>query len=160
MRRFEFSEGTSNKFWEIELRGKSYAVKFGKIGSAGQTQLKAFPTPAKAQAALDKLIAEKVGKGYAEVGGEATPKAAEPTANVKTKGKAAPVEPVDDDDASPAVADGGLVIKGYRVVLDQTLDYKIINPAGNVLASVPDAVRKSPEWQQLIALRENHRNRL
>jgi len=31
MPRFEFSEGTSNKFWEIELRGRSFTTSYGKI---------------------------------------------------------------------------------------------------------------------------------
>ena len=40
MRTFEFSEGTSNKFWNITLSGKTFTVNFGKIGTAGQTQIK------------------------------------------------------------------------------------------------------------------------
>jgi predicted DNA-binding WGR domain protein len=171
MRRFELSDGTSNKFWEIDLDGKSFTVRFGKIGTNGQTQVKSFPTPAKAQAEHDKLVREKTGKGYAEVGAAAATAAAAPAASAKSapaKGKAKSAAKVakraDGDaaeaDAPAAVADGALVIKGYKVVLDNALEYKIINPAGNVLASVPDAVRKSPEWQQLVALRENHRNRL
>ena len=167
MRRFELSDGTSNKFWEIDLDGKSFTVKFGKIGTNGQTQVKSFPTPAKAQAEHDKLVREKTGKGYAEVGA-ATAAAApakgngKPVAKAAKKAatKAAADDEADEAAAPAAVADGALVIKGYKVVLDNTLEYKIINPAGNVLASVPDAVRKSPEWQQLVALRENHRNRL
>src|SRR5262245_32071776 len=66
MRTFEFKDGKSNKFWNIELTGNSYTVTFGRIGTAGQTQTKDFPSEEKAQAAYDKLVAEKTGKGYVE----------------------------------------------------------------------------------------------
>src|SRR5262245_51595688 len=69
MPRYEYSEGTSNKFWEIELSGKSFTCRFGKIGSNGQTQLKEHATPAAAKAAYEKLIDEKTKKGYVLVGG-------------------------------------------------------------------------------------------
>jgi predicted DNA-binding WGR domain protein len=66
-RRFEFSEGSSNKFWEIRVEGKSHTVRFGRIGSDGQTKTKDFASAATAQADADKLIAEKTKKGYEEV---------------------------------------------------------------------------------------------
>jgi predicted DNA-binding WGR domain protein len=66
--RFEFSEGTSNKFWTINLEGSSYSVHFGKIGTAGQVQTKSFGSAAEAKVAYDKLIAEKTKKGYRRIG--------------------------------------------------------------------------------------------
>lgn len=41
-RRFEFVEGTSRKFWEIEVNGSKTGIHFGRIGAAGQTSLKTF----------------------------------------------------------------------------------------------------------------------
>ncbi len=70
MRRFELSEGTSNKFWEIELDGKSFTVHYGRIGTNGKAQTKSFASATAASAEAEKLIREKLGKGYAEVGGE------------------------------------------------------------------------------------------
>lgn len=67
-RRFEFSEGTSNKFWEVKVEGEQQIVRFGKIGTAGQEKEKDFDSPGEAKADTKKLIAEKVGKGYVEVG--------------------------------------------------------------------------------------------
>ncbi|NZA25471.1 DUF4132 domain-containing protein [Luteimonas sp. SJ-92] len=67
MRRFEFSEGTSNKFWEIELDGSDVNIRWGRIGTQGQSQTKTFGDDAKAAAAMTKLIDAKAGKGYAEV---------------------------------------------------------------------------------------------
>ncbi|MFO0599887.1 MAG: WGR domain-containing protein [Myxococcaceae bacterium] len=66
-RRFEFSEGGSNKFWEITVDGNSHTVRYGKIGTPGQEKAKSFGSPAAAQSDADKLIKEKTGKGYAEV---------------------------------------------------------------------------------------------
>lgn len=68
-RRFHFSEGTSNKFWEVKVDGEQQLVRYGKLGTAGQEKEKDFESAAEAKADTKKLIAEKVGKGYVEVGG-------------------------------------------------------------------------------------------
>ncbi|HET7503617.1 MAG TPA: WGR domain-containing protein [Kofleriaceae bacterium] len=68
MPRYEFSEGTSSKFWEIKLAGASFTTTYGKIGAAGQTTLKEFKSAAEAKKEYDKLIAEKTRKGYVLVG--------------------------------------------------------------------------------------------
>lgn len=65
-RRFEFVEGSSSKFWEIELEGTSVVTTYGRIGSAGQTSVKEFDSDAKAQKEYDKLVGEKTKKGYEE----------------------------------------------------------------------------------------------
>jgi uncharacterized protein (TIGR02996 family) len=66
MRTFQFSDAKSHKFWTIDVKGKSFTVSYGKVGTTGQTQKKTFASPAAARAAADKLIAEKTKKGYAE----------------------------------------------------------------------------------------------
>src|SRR5689334_7399186 len=68
MPRYEYSEGSSSKFWEINLAGKSFTTTYGKIGSKGQTTIKTFSSEAEARKEHDKLIAEKVKKGYVPVG--------------------------------------------------------------------------------------------
>ncbi len=96
MPRYEFSEGSSNKFWEITLDGSSFTTTWGKIGTAGQSTTKSFDTAAKAQAEHDKLVTEKVKKGYQLAGaatttaaGTATPKPA-PTVKSAPAAKPAP----------------------------------------------------------------------
>lgn len=103
MRRFELVEGTSSKFWEIELEGAGFTVRFGRIGTAGQTQQKSFATPEKARAEHDKLVAEKVKKGYAEVGATAGTQVAPAPAPVpkKTAAKPAAKVPKAEPEASP-----------------------------------------------------------
>lgn len=71
-RRFTFQEGTSDKFWEIEVQGTETSVRFGRTGTAGQSQVKDHGSPGAAKAAAEKLIAEKVKKGYVEEGSEVT----------------------------------------------------------------------------------------
>jgi uncharacterized protein (TIGR02996 family) len=79
MRRFEFRDGKSAKFWAIELAGRSFTVSYGKIGSAGQTQTKDFKDEAKAKSEHDKLVADKLAKGYVETtAGAPAPAAAAP----------------------------------------------------------------------------------
>src|SRR5262249_41421926 len=79
-REFQFIEGSSRKFWAIQLEGKAFEVAFGRLGTAGQTQRKEFETAAEALRAHDKLVAEKAGKGYAEVSGAAGAAKQEPAA--------------------------------------------------------------------------------
>jgi predicted DNA-binding WGR domain protein len=63
MPRFEFSEGTSNKFWEITLDDASFTTVWGKIGTSGQSTTKTFDSASKAKLEFDKLVAGKV-NGY------------------------------------------------------------------------------------------------
>ncbi|MEW6282217.1 MAG: WGR domain-containing protein [Candidatus Eremiobacterota bacterium] len=71
MRRFEFEEGNSSKFWEIELEGDSFTVRYGRLGTQGQTQTRTLDDDARALKEYDKLVAEKLKKGYREVGASA-----------------------------------------------------------------------------------------
>lgn len=72
-RRFEFVEGTSKKFWEVRIDGTALVVRFGRIGTEGQTQKKAFTHVADAVAEAEKLIEQKTRKGYSEVTGGSEP---------------------------------------------------------------------------------------
>jgi uncharacterized protein (TIGR02996 family) len=66
MRTFEFREGDSGKFWNIELQSNRYVISFGKLGKKGQTQRKEFADADAARQAHDKLIREKLAGGYVE----------------------------------------------------------------------------------------------
>jgi predicted DNA-binding WGR domain protein len=58
--------GSSKKFWEISVENNSFTVRFGRIGTAGQSQTKSFAETSKARMESEKLIAEKLKKGYIE----------------------------------------------------------------------------------------------
>ena len=68
MRYFEYVDESSSKFWEIDRDGSMVTVRFGRIGTTGQTQTKDLASDAAATAHVDKLIAEKTKKGYVEGG--------------------------------------------------------------------------------------------
>jgi predicted DNA-binding WGR domain protein len=76
VRRFEYAGGGSSKFWEIGRDGAVVTVSFGRIGTAGQTQVKELGSEADAISHLDSLVAEKVKKGYVESGAPTRPAAA------------------------------------------------------------------------------------
>jgi uncharacterized protein (TIGR02996 family) len=106
LRKFTFSDAASHKFWNIELTGKSFTVNYGRVGSAGQTQTKKFTTEAKAKTEADKLIAEKVKKGYVEEkAAAAAGGAALPSGDLRGALEAAIVENPDDLMAHQAYAD-------------------------------------------------------
>jgi predicted DNA-binding WGR domain protein len=67
MRRFEFQEGASHKFWEVSVGQDELTVRFGKVGTQGQTKTKSFESLDAMLEQAEKLIAEKLRKGYVEV---------------------------------------------------------------------------------------------
>lgn len=117
-REFHFSEGTSNKYWRFTVDGVTQTVHYGRIGTAGQEATKTFDSDSAATTASDKLIAEKVKKGYVEVAVDgaavaspspnpATAAAPKPVAAVKEVVKVTAVEAelrtfADVDESEPA----------------------------------------------------------
>ena len=65
-RRFEFIAGTSAKFWEITQAGKDVTVRYGRLGTDGQSLTKSFPTFDATARYAEKLVAQKQAKGYVE----------------------------------------------------------------------------------------------
>jgi uncharacterized protein (TIGR02996 family) len=101
MRTFVYTDDKSNKFWHIDLQGPRFTVTFGKVGTRGQTQVKDFPDAQQARKAHDKLVAEKLGKGYVET----TARPAAPVSPIQQSLEAALVEDPDDLAAHSALAD-------------------------------------------------------
>ncbi len=62
--RLENTTGGSSKFWEAEVSGNQATIRFGKIGTTGQTQIKTYGSAAEAQAAVDKVAHKKLADGY------------------------------------------------------------------------------------------------
>lgn len=63
-----FKDDTSHKFWEISVEGTTHQVRYGRIGSEGQTKTKSFASGAAAQDNADKLVRSKERKGYVREG--------------------------------------------------------------------------------------------
>lgn len=53
-----------NKFWSVSVHGNVLKTVYGKIGTAGQTTEKTFPSEAAAKGAAAKLVIEKKSSGY------------------------------------------------------------------------------------------------
>ncbi len=63
------TENGANKFWEGSVDGRSLRVRFGRMGTAGQSKSKELATPEAAERELARLVAEKRRKGYRAEGG-------------------------------------------------------------------------------------------
>jgi predicted DNA-binding WGR domain protein len=109
LRRLEYVGGSSEKFWEASRDDVAVTVRWGRIGTAGQSKRTEFGDATAAEAFLAKQAAEKLRKGYTEVGAGATaappahttPGAATPPAPAAAKAPEAPPVP----DTAPV--DGG-----------------------------------------------------
>jgi predicted DNA-binding WGR domain protein len=71
VRIFHYTDGNSHKFWSATVEDCVTVVRFGRIGTSGQTVTKRFPSEADARKSCDDLVARKLKKGYAEVAPEA-----------------------------------------------------------------------------------------
>jgi DNA ligase-1 len=93
MPRYEMTEGGSNKFWYITMDGTSFTTTFGRIGTAGSSSTKDWASVDQCRKEHDKLVAEKVKKGYKLVGGTgasgAKPAKAAPAAKAAKPAKVA-----------------------------------------------------------------------
>jgi predicted DNA-binding WGR domain protein len=67
MKRYlEFVGGSSAKFYEVSTSGNQVTIRFGRIGTEGQTQVKTLADADAATQHADRLIASKLAKGYRE----------------------------------------------------------------------------------------------
>ena len=61
----EYTDAKSNKFWEIELKGKSINICYGRIGIENPAkQIKSFSSVDLAKKYYEKKLREKINKGY------------------------------------------------------------------------------------------------
>ena len=86
-RYFEYKDAKSKKFWEVSVSGKKVNIRYGKLGTDGQTSVKELSTPAEAKAHAEKQAAGKVKKGYKEAKVKAVKKVAKKVAKKKTAKK-------------------------------------------------------------------------
>lgn len=64
----KFIDGTSDKFWQIEVSGLAHTVTYGKNGTSGTTQTKSFASAEECLKSAEKLLSEKIKKGYSDDG--------------------------------------------------------------------------------------------
>lgn len=61
-----FQDNASNKFWRVSVENSTLTVIYGRIGTAGRSDSKEFQSNFEAEKEANKLIAEKLKKGYTE----------------------------------------------------------------------------------------------
>jgi predicted DNA-binding WGR domain protein len=86
---FHCTEGGAHKFWRVRVEGSTQEVRFGRIGTSGQSLSKSFASPEESRAATDALIARKLARGYIEATGEQAARA-EPKPVVRRRPRPAP----------------------------------------------------------------------
>lgn len=107
MRRLEYIGGGSEKFWEGARNGVDVVVSWGRIGTAGQTKRREFPTAEAAEEFLAKQVGDKLRKGYVDAGqAPATTASAvtTPTGPVPAEPAPAGGAPTEGASAGPALA--------------------------------------------------------
>lgn len=144
-RRYELEAGTSKKFWEIEVSGKTFTARWGRIGTTGQEKTQTFGSPAEAKKEAEKLEASKVKKGYRAAGAPKAPRPALPEGlTVHDEGLAARIRERRDDPSA------------YLVYADWLTEHA--SPVGELitvqhaLAKGKDAALSKRETQLLASL--------
>ena len=62
---FEYTDSISNKFWEVNVKGKDVIVTYGRIGIKNPaSSTKECVDNKSAKAYAEKKIREKINKGY------------------------------------------------------------------------------------------------
>jgi predicted DNA-binding WGR domain protein len=67
VRVFLCTEGDFRKFWRVHVAECVQTVCYGRIGTDGHQLTKTFESETAARQATEKLISQKLGKGYREV---------------------------------------------------------------------------------------------
>lgn len=131
----KYIDGNSDKFWEINVTGFEFTVTYGKNGTSGTSQTKSFSTDEECLRNAEKLVSEKLKKGYSE-NGEVT------VASKPKTGKAA---------SSAAVLEAyDAIIKAKDI--DLMLPFLKENAKGNVEALKKHIKKNKRYWTQYVDL--------
>lgn len=68
----EYVKGSSAKFWQAEVNGAELTVRYGRVGTNGQTRVKSLADRSAALKEYKKLVQAKRKKGYVETASRAT----------------------------------------------------------------------------------------
>jgi predicted DNA-binding WGR domain protein len=169
----ELAEGTSSKFWRARVEDGTLYINYGKVGSAGQTQVKDFGDAATAQREYDTLIHEKRTNGYVDLGIGAAALADEDEVDDETYADD------EDDDDTPAVVPRAAAARpaaspaapapaarvGKRFVLETgnrtvetyvSLDGNTVRMDSSETYSSPEAAKKAEERLTKMLLAEGY----
>ncbi|HJN72982.1 MAG TPA: right-handed parallel beta-helix repeat-containing protein [Myxococcota bacterium] len=74
----EYHEGSSHKFWEVQVDGSDVTTRWGRVGTKGQSKTKPHPDPESARRDAEKQAKKKLTKGYVEIPSADAPPAPSP----------------------------------------------------------------------------------
>lgn len=140
MVRYEYRDDKSAKFWEGQVSGETLTVRFGRIGTNGQTKDKSFASAAAAQKELDKLTKEKTSKGYVAAGDSAAPLYEDHEETAKPQVSRHP-----DACASDSASEEPILLETTRIVTAAPL------PSCSRPAPPPELVDWRAHWADLAA---------
>lgn len=171
----EFQEGTSSKFWRARVEDGTLYVNYGKIGSAGQTQVKDFGSEDVATREYDKLVREKRKKGYVDAG-SAPSGGDDDDEDVNDEDEDEDGGDDDDDEAPPprraavpapaSVSAAPAARQGQRMLLETGnrkvetylhLDGKTVRMDSTETYSTPDAAKKAHDRLKKMLLGEGYK---
>ena len=66
-RRLLLDDGSSRKYWNVCVEGKTQTVDYARVGSASNTKSKTFNSPSDAKTETEKLVGKKISSGYTEL---------------------------------------------------------------------------------------------
>lgn len=101
LKRFELSDGSSSKFWEISTNGNVIHRRYGRIGRKGATKETVCLSAYRAEDKARKLMREKRVKGYIAVPTTTKPPAPKPPLKKPPAPTPPPVVEEEEDTAPP-----------------------------------------------------------
>ena len=69
----EYRDSKTEKFWQIQVDGAAHTVLYGKIGAKGRSSSKDFASKEEALESAEKLVQQKIKKGYSVVKKKVSP---------------------------------------------------------------------------------------
>jgi len=66
-RKLIYQSEASNKFWNIKVEDETQTINWGKLGTKGRESIKNFESPEKCYKESNKLITQKIKKGYVDL---------------------------------------------------------------------------------------------
>lgn len=136
-------DGVSHKFYEVIVNGTEVAIRYGRIGDRGQSQVKNYPTAEKAKAEATKKINEKLKKGYETAVMGMRQKRSVTRRQIVSSTSTATQAPITWKFASGSSAFGIFVDKNRCWVGNQAGQIFALNHAGQVINQfrLPDGVK-------------------
>lgn len=152
MPRYEFSEGSSHKFWEVERVGATITIRWGRISKNGQTKTKTLLSEDPAPKELEALGKAKLAKGYivAEAANRVVTKTIDLSLS-ELKNVAAEHGCCSDEGSAAAIERGNrwgraLLASGFGPLLESEYIYGKISGDAVVRSSDPVCESELADW--------------